>query len=163
MRCKPIGLPCLTLFLTLSPLYADVFSQGQKHIGITISSGSSYNSTYTIVGVKANYFIVNNLSMGLEYRGWFGGTPTLHELSIPLTYHAPLHPVYRPYAGAFYRHSFVASPYRDYDVYGFRVGMSMKLSAGSYSTFGWVQEYYPQSSGDGTSRGYPEISIGLSF
>ncbi|RUM61658.1 MAG: hypothetical protein DSZ03_08125 [Sulfurimonas sp.] len=163
MPYRSLLLRSLLLCLSFLPLQADVFSQGQKHVAISISSGSSYNTTYTIVGVKANYFIVDNLSMGLAYRGWFGGDPGKHELSIPLTYHAPLHPVYRPYAGAFYRHSFMTSPYQDYDVYGFRVGISLQLSPNSYSTFGWVQEYYPQAGGDGSARGYPEISVGLSF
>ncbi len=158
-------LTVLIVTLGLGPLllYADPFSKGQKHISLSISSSNSYNTTYTVLGVKANYFIVDNLSMGVAYRGWFGGSPSLHELSIPLTYHAPLHPTYRPYAGGFYRHSFIESPYSDYDVYGFRIGMSMQLSPNSYSSFGWVQEYYRHASGDGSSRGYPEISIGLSF
>ncbi len=160
---SPLIKQCALLILTALPLCADIFSQGQKHIGITVGSGKGYSTTYTIVGVRANYFVLDNLSMGLAYRGWFGGNPSQHELSIPLTYHAPLHPVYRPYAGGFYRRTFIDAPYGDYDVYGFRVGISLHLSLNSYSSFGWVQEYYPHASGDGTSRGYPEISVGLSF
>ncbi len=151
------------ILLTIAPLHADMFARGQQHFGITLSSGSSYNTTYTIVGVRAHYFILDNLSTGLSYRGWFGGSPNRHDISIPLTYHAPLHPVYRPYAGGFYRRSFMESPYKDYDVYGFRVGISFHLSPNSYSSLGWVQEYYPHRSGDGSARGYPEISVGLSF
>ncbi len=151
------------LLLTLTSLWADVFSQGEKHIGITIASGSGYDDYYTILGINTNYFVVDNLAVGVEYRGWFGGSPSVHELSIPVTYYAPFHPMYRPYAGGFYRHTFMEEPFSDYNVYGFRGGISMRLGANGYSSFGWVQEYYERDSGDGTSRGYPEVSVGLSF
>jgi hypothetical protein len=132
-------------------------------VGITIGSGSGYDDYYTIVGVNTNYFVVDNLAVGVEYRGWFGGSPSVHELSIPMTYYAPFHPKYHPYAGGFYRHTFMEEPFSDYDVYGFRGGMSVRLGPNAYSSFGWVQEYYERGSGDGVSRGYPEISVGLSF
>lgn len=144
-------------------LWGELFVQGSKNFGVTIGAGSGYNSSYTIVGINASYFIVDNLLAGLEYRGWFGGEPSINELSVPVTYILPLHQKFRPYAGAFYRRTFIESPYDDYNIYGARGGVSMILDSSSYASFGWVQEWFDPSSDGDTSRGYPEIAVGVSF
>ena len=144
-------------------LHAGVFDNGIKNIALTVGSGSGFNSTYTIVGVTANYFAINGLSVGLGYRGWFGGTPTMNEVDIPVTYYIPLQksPI-RPYAGGFYRHTFISDGYDDYDTYGARGGISYVKGSG-YVAVGWVQEWYSIANGDDRTRGYPEITAGMSF
>ena len=52
--------------LLLTPMLADVFSQGQKHIGVTFGAGSGYGDDYTIFGLNANYFVMDNVAVGLE-------------------------------------------------------------------------------------------------
>ncbi len=147
-------------------LLGDIYSQGQKNFGISISAGSGYGSNYTIVGVSANYFVIDNLLAGLEYRGWFGGEPSINELSVPLTYVIPIEAKIRPYLGGFYRRTFLGSAhgidFEDYNVYGGRIGVSMINGSHGYATIGWVQEYYDTDQDD-TSNGYPEIAVGLSF
>ncbi len=155
------SLPLVSL-LMVTPLFGDVFTQGQKHIGMTFGSGSGYGDDYMILGINTNYFVMDNVAIGAEYRGWFGGSPAIHELSIPFVYYAPLHPKYSPYAGGFFRRTFIESE-EDRDVYGFRGGISMRLSPNSYSSFGWVQEYYDDFRGQSTSNGYPEVTVGMSF
>jgi hypothetical protein len=157
------------LFLAVAlaaSLYGDIFSQGGKNFGVTLGTSHSYGTTYTIVGVSASYFIVDNLLAGLEYRGWFGGEPSINEVSVPFTYMVPLQGKFRPYLGGFYRHTFMGSSdyidYEDYDVYGGRVGVSMINGRNSYFSVGWVQEYYDNDIGE-SSNGYPEFAVGMSF
>ena len=152
----------LVVPLMLTPLFGDVFSQGQKHMGVTFGGGSGYGDDYMILGLNANYFVIDNLAVGAEYRGWFGGSPTIHELSVPFTYYAPVHPKFSPYAGGFFRRTFIESE-DDRDVYGFRGGVSMRLSPTTYTSVGWIQEYYDDYRGRSTSNGYPEVSVGMSF
>jgi len=150
----------LLMISTLS--FGDVFSQGQKHVGFSVGAGSGYGDDYIILGLSANYFAIDNLAVGLEYRGWLGSSPTIHEVSVPVTYYAPLHPKYVPYLGGFYRHIFIESE-KDKNIYGFRGGISMRLNQTTYSSIGWVQEYYNDSRGRSTSNAYPEITVGMSF
>jgi len=147
---------------TVVALQAGVFDAGSKNVALTVGSGSGFNSTYTIVGVAANYFALNGLSVGVGYRGWFGASPTLNEVDVPVTYFLPLKSRIRPYGGVFYRHTFIGGDYSDYETYGARAGISY-LQGNGYLSAGWVQEWYSISNGDDSSRGYPEISAGFSF
>ena len=141
---------------------AGVFDAGTTSVGVTVGSGTGFNNTYTIVGVGANYFVENGLSLGLGYRGWFGATPTMNEIDVPVTYYVPLQSKVRPYVGAFYRHTFISGDYSDYDTYGARAGLAYVEGRG-YISAGWVQEWYSNDNGDNASRGYPEIAAGISF
>ena len=67
-----------------------------------------------------------------------------------------------PYIGTFYTKTFIESPFNDYDIYGGRVGISMRTSNNSYVSVGWVQEL-GSSSNSINKRGYPEASAGISF
>lgn len=157
----------LLVLLMGATLFGALFEQGSKNVGVNIGAGSSYGNNYTILGINASYFVLDNLMLGAEYRGWFGGDPVVNELSVPVTYIAPMHEKFRPYIGGFFRRTFVdSSDYDSYSVYGARVGVSMITSGTSYASFGWVQEYYDRDCGRyncETSNGYPEIAVGLSF
>jgi len=149
--------------LLSTALFGALFEQGSKNVGINIGAGSNFGVNYTILGINANYFVVDNVQVGLEYRGWFGSGPAINEISVPVTYIVPLHKKFRPYVGGFYRRTFLDSSQGDsYSVYGVRGGVSMITSASSYASFGWVQEYYDHSGGD-SSNGYPEVAVGISF
>ncbi len=149
--------------LISTTLFGAPFKQGSKNVGFNIGAGSSFGVNYTILGINASYFVVDNLQAGLEYRGWLGDGPAINEISIPVTYIAPLHEKFRPYVGGFFRKTFLdSSQGNDYSVYGVRAGVSMITSGNSYASFGWVQEYYDNSVGD-SSNGYPEVAVGLSF
>ena len=139
-----------------------LFSQGQKNFGFVVGASSGYGEDYTVVGANINYFVIDNLSMGLGYQGWFGGDPSIHEFNIPITYYYPYSDNYHPYFGAMYKHTFIDAPYEDYNVYGGRIGLAMQAGGSSYISFGWVQEYrdYGKKS---ESEGYPEISMGIVF
>jgi len=138
------------------------FEKGQKYVSFSVGAGSGFNTTYTIVGVSASYFVLRGLSVGAGYRGWFGGTPTMQEIELPVTYFLPLEGKVRPYVGGFVRHTFISSGYTDYDTYGARAGISY-IEGKGYVSAGWVQEWYSNDNGSDSSRGYPEIAAGLKF
>jgi outer membrane protein W len=154
----------ILLILTTSTIFAGgVFSVGSKNVGINIGTDSSFGNSYTVLGANVNYFIIDNLSIGASYQAFLGGNPSINQITVPVTYHIPIEgTTYRPYLGAFYNQTFIEDPYKDYNIYGGRVGLSLQTSLNSFMSFGWVQEF--SNSGENTkNRGYPEISAGLSF
>ncbi len=139
-----------------------LFSQGQKNFGFGLGSSSGYGSNYTVVNASFNYFVQNNISMGIGYQGWFGGDPKINQISIPVTYYHPLNAQYHPYVGATYSHTFIDEPYEDYDVIAGRIGIAMTMGSNTYMTIGWVQEH--RTKGDESSdEGYPQVSMGFVF
>ncbi len=167
----------IILVLLSSLTFANQFGEGNKAIGITLGSGSvTLNETnhfgtiiktnvedYYILGVNAEFFVLENLSVGLGLRSWFGGDPTLYQGTIPVTYYIPTNSRFRPYLGAFYRYTYVSGDYENYSSAGGRAGLAITYQSG-YIGLGWVQEYYldGDSLNDSTS-GYPEMIIGFSF
>ncbi len=145
-------------------LYAGgIFSIGHKNFGFSVGSSSGYGNTYTVVGVNANYFVAEGLSLGLGYQGWFGEDPKINQISMPLTYYVPLESSFSPYVGVIYRRTFIDKPYEDLNTYGGRIGVTLLTGANSFLSIGWIQEYYDNSSNENNSRGYPEINAGFSF
>ena len=162
----------VTLVILSSLAFANPFGAGNRAVGITLGSGSvSYSvgplstvENYYILGVNADFFVAENLSLGLGYRGWFGGDPTINQGTIPVTYYIPTNSKFRPYVGAFYRYTYIADDrYDNYSSAGGRAGLAITFQNG-YVGFGWAQEYYLDSDNlsDSTS-GYPEVVIGFSF
>ncbi len=154
-----------TIALLLSTSFASaggVFSIGHKNFGFTIGQDSAYGNNYSVMGVNAHYFVADNISVGASYSLWLGDDPTISQLTVPVTYYIPLSMPFRPYVGAFYSQTFMGDNYDDYSSYGGRVGMSMVTSPNSYVSFGWVQEVYDNGTKT-KSRGYPEVSGGISF
>ncbi|MCJ7765931.1 MAG: hypothetical protein MUP09_08340 [Thiovulaceae bacterium] len=163
-------IPVLALLVSLSA--ADTFVAGSKSIGVTAGTGSvSYSSgtgtnveNYFVVGVRGDYFVRDNLSVGVGFRSWTGGTPTLQQVTLPVTYYMPTQTRYRPYLGAFYRYTYVGSDrYDNYSSIGARAGVAILFENG-YAGFGWAQEVYlNRDNVSSNSSGYPEAVIGFSF
>jgi len=154
------------LFLVLllgSILQADIFDKGRSNVGLSLGAGTSFGETYTIVGVNANYFVMDNLNVGISYRGWFGATPTQNELSLLTNYFIPVNEKFRPYVGAFVKKLFV-SDMRDFESLGARGGVAMLMSKNSFVSVGYAYEQYfncPDSFE--CSNSYPEVIFSLSF
>jgi len=154
----------IIITLTVANLFANgAFDAGEKSLGFILGSDNSLGENHTVVGAKVNYFIVDNLSIGASYQAFLGSKPNLNQVSVPVTYHIPIEgTTYRPYIGAFYNQTFIDEPYKDYNIYGGRVGLSLQTSINSFMSLGWVQEF-STSSDDVEKRGYPEVSAGFSF
>jgi len=153
----------LSIAMLSSLLNADMFEKGKSNVGVSLGAGSSYNGTYTLVGVNANYFALDNLAVGVMYRGWFGVDPMRNELSLSTNYFIPVSEKFHPYLGAFVRETFVEG-FDAYESYGARGGLAITTSKNSFVSFGYVYEEYSNCILDNEcSSSYPEIIFGLSF
>ncbi len=154
----------LTL-LTVSLLSGDVFTQGKTSLGFYLGAGEALENSYMLAGFNAEYCVVDNVAVGGLYRIWFGGDPTLNEISVYSNYYFPLDRIYRPYIGGFLRQTLTNSDtIRDFASYGLRGGLIMLTAQNSYIAFGYVAEYYDKClSTNECQKAYPEITVGLSF
>lgn len=153
----------LLLILSITVFSKDIFSKGEKSINFTLGSSYDLGKNYAVVGVHVNYFVLDNLSIGTEYKGFFGSNPNIHQVSVPVTYHLPLENLtYMPYFGTFFNHTFMGRPFEDYHTYGGRMGISIKTSPSSFMSFGWVQEFNEGRKGS-KRKSYPEFMGGFSF
>jgi hypothetical protein len=157
----------LALMLLGSFVSADIFEKGRSNVGVSLGAGSSYGNTYTLVGVSGNYFLVNNLALGMAYRGWFGASPTQNELSLGANYYLPISEKFRPYLGAFARETFI-SDHDDFSSYGARAGVAITMSSNSYVSVGYAYEEYSNcveilNRSKSCSSSYPEVVFALSF
>ncbi len=140
-----------------------LFSSGNKNFGVTVGTNNSFGNSYTVVGANVNYFVVENLSVGAEYNAFLGDSPSINEVTVPVTYHIPIEGVsYRPYVGAFYNQTYIEDPFKDYNIWGGRIGVSLQTSMNSFMSLGWVQEF-STSDKNREKKGYPQISAGFSF
>jgi len=153
----------LSILLISSLLNADIFEKGGVHLGVSLGIGStSYSGTYTVAGVSANYFVLDGLSVGAGYRGWFGIDPMRNELSLASTYYIPVSEMFRPYVGAFVRETFV-SGYDNYASVGARGGLSI-VSGKTYFSVGYAYEQFSNCIFAGECyTSYPELVFGVSF
>ena len=94
----------LALVIMSSIVNANVFDKGKISVGIVAGSSYSYGEQYTILGLGVDYFVVDRLSVGVGYRGWFGGNPGINQLTVASSYYLPLSKKFRPYIGGFLRY-----------------------------------------------------------
>lgn len=153
----------LILAFLSSFLSADIFEEGRLSFGVSAGVGTSYGNTYSLVGLDANYFLVDNFSAGISYRSWFGAEPTQQELAFGANYFIPVNDKLRPYVGAFVRETFL-SDYTDFTSFGARGGVAITMSPNSYIGVGYAYEQYSSCVRDSEcSTSYPEVVFVLSF
>ena len=154
----------ILLLLFITTIHSEgLFSGGNKNFGVTVGADNSFGNSYTTVGVNVNYYVIDNLSIGASYNAFLGDSPSINELTVPVTYHIPIEGVsYRPYLGAFYNQTFIEDPFKDYNIWGGRIGVSLQTSMNSFMSLGWVQEF-STSDKKREKKGYPQISAGFSF
>ena len=154
-----------------SVVSGDVFDKGRSSVGVVAGAGSYGRDTYTIIGVSYDYYVMDGLSVGAGYRGWFGGDPTLNQLTIASSYYIPLSKKFRPYVGAFVRETFINYDNdrfddTNYESYGARGGIAIVMSANSYVSFGYAYEEYgncTETRANDCSSSYPELVFSLAF
>ena len=158
----------LIIFLVMftgSILNADVFDKGRMSVGVVAGAGSSYGDSYTILGVGVDYFVMDGLSVGAGYQGWFGGDNNLNQLTFSSSYYIPLSQKFRPYIGGFIRGNYLSDS-DNYQSYGARGGLAITMSPNSYMSFGYAYEEYGNCT-EGIFRdcssSYPELVFSLSF
>ena len=165
------------MMISVAFLRADeLLEEGTLAIGLVAGSGSiEYATTYSSVtknyflfGINADFFIIDNLSVGLGIMSWSGNSPTLMEYTLPVMYYFDLGSKTYPYLGVFYRYNDYSGDYsdglgvyspKDYQAAGFKAGVVYRVSFG-YVGGGVANEYNLENS-DTTL--YPEFVLGFVF
>lgn len=151
-------------YQTDRPSPAGPFAKGSKRVNVVGGIGSSYNQTYLIIGGGFSYFVADGLSLGLAVEGWVLQDPSFWKVSPEVLYTFWKMKKFKPYAGAFYRYTFIADPIEDYNSWGGRAGVSYQKGR-SYVSLGVVHEMYLDCNSDlfDCSSTYPEMSFWISF
>ena len=154
-----------------------LFHKGDISLGIGVGNGSvSYEvpsgditNDYFIFGVGADYFFMDNISVGVSLWHWSGDSPSVTQYTLPFTYYLDTGSRLSPYAGVFYRYTNYSGSLEDR--YGIRYSVDATHSAGvragvAYSvSFGYlgIGIVAEKSSDGGETSTYPEMSIGFVF
>lgn len=117
------------------------FSKGRTHFVFTAGTGYAFDESYLVVGLGANYYVVDGLNLGLHWEYWTGSDPKMSKLtpSIQYVFHQ-MNPV-KPYVGAFYRRTYLER-LEDLDSWGARAGVYLQAGRNSYIGAGLVYESY---------------------
>jgi hypothetical protein len=143
---------------------AGMFSKGRRRVSGTIGWGSSLGDDYLLVGLGVGYFVSNGLGVGVDFEGWFIGDPRMYKISPRADYVLWKAQRMKPYAGVFYRYSFIAEGLDDQSSVGGRTGVFYKGARGGMAGAGVVYERYldvPDAFDDDVL--YPEVFIAISF
>ena len=166
------------LFLTATLLQADIlFHKGALALGVGAGSGSvTYDTTYEsrtknyfIFGIGADYFVIDNLSVGVSLWNWSGESPNIMQYTVPVTFYFDTGSKISPYTGVYYRYTDYMGSYTDRfgnsysfestHAFGMRVGFAYRVDFG-YIGIGFAGE---KNIDDGTTMSYPELSVGVVF
>lgn len=163
-----MGRVVAAILLIISFSHAKIFDEGSMAIGVAVGTGvmevNSKEQSYTLAGAHMDYFVIDNLSVGVGYLGWFGDKPTLSQYTIPLTYYYPFNERYRPYGGLFWRYNQVSDGYESYSSYGARLGLAMRFSQKIIFGVGVVSEHYGSDAmHKDASSSYPELFFAFIF
>ena len=143
---------------------AGIFSKGRRRVSGTIGWGSSLGDDYLLVGLGVGYFVSNGLGVGVDFEGWFIGDPTMYKISPRADYVMWKSPRMKPYAGVFYRYSFIGEGIDDQSSMGGRVGVFYKGVRGGMAGAGVVYErYLDLPNGIDNDVVYPEVFVAISF
>lgn len=156
------------LLLVLS-LHAEMFTEGSKSVGIKLGSSSIGTQSYVIAGVSGSYFVIDNLSVGFAYEGWFSGNPDINKLTLESTYYIEAGDTIHPYSGLIIRRILINGEDRfgrsfdDTNSYGARAGVAI-IQDKLLLSLGVVYEKYDTTQGLFTdSETYLEAVIGFTF
>jgi hypothetical protein len=143
------------------------FSRGSVRLTLLLGTGTTRDDTYFIIGGGLGYFIANGLEVGLDYEGWFFADPVLHRVSPETRYVFHMIPVIKPYAGVFYRRTFVMQDNPDYNQVGGRLGAyyvprSGRMYIGGGAVYEKTLDCESSAYLDCDSW-YPEISFGIAL
>lgn len=138
------------------------FSKGASTFNFVVGSGTSFNDTYTILGIGVSYYVLNGLEIGIDGQHWFSGEPSISKLSPQIRYVLTGPDAVKPYIGAFYRRTFIED-LNDADSFGYRAGAYFSGSDGVYIGGGVVYEEYRNCNFDDCSTSYPEMLMSVSF
>lgn len=144
----------------------DPFGRGSVRLTLLVGTATTRDDTYFILGGGLGYFVLDGLELGVDYDAWLFGDPFMQRVSPEIRYVFHQVPVVKPYAGFFYRHTFVKN-YDDFDYLGGRLGVFIAPEKSRvYFGAGAVYEHMLSCSSDAfidCDQWYPEVTIGVMF
>ncbi len=143
----------------------DAFSAGNGRLAVVVGNGYAFDNSYIIIGVGAAYFIADGLDVGLDFEAWTGEDPSITKVSPRLDYVFSTGSSLRPYAGVFYRRTFIEG-LNDLNSIGGRAGLYLMSGKGVYVGAGLVYESYlscQTSIYSSCNDIYPEFVVAISF
>jgi len=158
----PVAQETQTVQTAPAPSKAGPFAQGKVRVGFYGGLGSTFNQSYLILGAGVGFFLFDGLEAGVDGEGWLLQDPTIGKVTPQLRYVFYQAGAIKPYLGAFYRYTFIGSPYEDYSSYGGRFGIAYQQGR-SYLAIGGVYERYTSDNFSDNDTIYPEVAFWLSF
>lgn len=144
---------------------AGAFSKGSTHFIVSGGTGYAFDETYFVLGLGANYYLMDGLSAGLQLESWSGSSPGMTKITPSLQYVFHKVPHVKPYLGAFYRRTYFDN-LPDLDSAGGRAGAYFQAGRNMFIGAGVVYESYLDCNTttyrkcDGT---YGELSFTVAF
>jgi hypothetical protein len=152
-------------FQLVESAYADPFEQGNLRVSISGGSARAYDDDYVVIGAGVGYYFRDGLETGLDFDAWLNGDRDIYSISPQIRYVFYQVPKVKPYAGAFYRHTFVEKR-DDIDEIGLRAGVNFMMGSSSYLGVGAVYDSIVDCDPDdhsSCSDFYPEVVLSVSF
>jgi len=144
---------------------AGPFRQGSVRMSVLLGSGTAFRQDYTILGVGLGYYVANGIEAGVDVESWQGNDPRITRLSPQILYVHQIPGNVKPYAGVFYRRTFI-SQYNDVNDVGARAGLLFMYGRKAYLGLGVAYESHLKC--DRTvyascADTYPELRLAIMF
>lgn len=115
------------------------FAQGSMGVSVYLGGGEAGSETYYNVGAGFSYYLVNGLWLGISGETRQGVDPDTYKASPEIGYVFQVRGPVLPYVGGFYRRIWVDG-YEDYDTWGGRAGVNVRMGQNVYMRIGAVYE-----------------------
>ncbi len=166
----PAMLLCLAMVLfTASGAHAGPdaypFGKGSARLSLLVGSGTAFDQDYTIIGIGGGYYVTDGLEAGLDAETWQGNSPHIYRISPGLRYVLYTVQPVKPYAGLFYRRTFIED-HDDHNEAGVRAGGIVPAGQRAYFGAGVVYETRlncDKSIYSSCSDVYPELMFAVMF
>jgi hypothetical protein len=148
-----------------SNAYADPYRQGNIRNRLSLGGNEAFDREYFILGFGVGFFPIDYLELGVEGEYWLGASPIVAKIGLQTQYILPLTSSVKPYAGLFYRNTFV-SGVKDMYSNGVRAGLYYSPGQDFILGLGVVHENYltgDDSEHDEYTKTYPEFTISATF
>ena len=166
IRTLPLTMAAIILYLLpVNEVRADPFSKGNVRTSIVVGGGHALGDDYFVVGAGVGYYVIDGLEAGLDLDAWLGGERDISSVSPELRYVFHDSPGAKPYAGVFYRHTFIED-LDDLDAIGLRGGLFLMRGRATYLGIGVLYNSYLDCDEDvysSCTETYPEIVISVAF
>ncbi|UCE90129.1 MAG: hypothetical protein JSW10_04745 [Pseudomonadota bacterium] len=161
-----LALALIATTMAVAPaLQAGPFNKGSVRLSVLLGRGQAFNNNYTILGAGGGYYVIDGLELGADYEAWLNGDPDIQKLTPQVRYVFHRVPKVKPYAGLFYRRTFVDG-FDDTDSWGGRAGVFFGVGARVYFGAGLVYDRV-RDCDEGVyvscSDTYPELSVGFAL